>query len=278
MGQYNRHLGLQLTLCLAFCLFSDGFIHGFQMNRVKIQLTDTIPSSLVRRNILHSETTSNRQSSSLLAKLPAEPAFQELNNADKFKSPQRKKGETGKLAGSVAEGVEEKFKNSNTERAFKNGDNMRKSIGDPQTYMIKLRQALESNKLRTFVKVLKSLAMENFGVFSLTELTDMFELVKLSELDSSMTADVIWSLGKLNFMVTNSEHKTILMSLMNRFCEQSVMTPREVTTSLVSKSVEFFTEYLWLYFQHLGLQFPSFLYKIHNFCVSITDFQSTILS
>ena len=249
------------------------------MNRVKIQLTDTIPSSLVRRNILHSETTSNRQSSSLLAKLPAEPAFQELNNADKFKSPQRKKGETGKLAGSVAEGVEEKFKNSNTERAFKNGDNMRKSIGDPQTYMIKLRQALESNKLRTFVKVLKSLAMENFGVFSLTELTDMFELVKLSELDSSMTADVIWSLGKLNFMVTNSEHKTILMSLMNRFCEQSVMTPREVTTSLVSKSVEFFTKYLWLlYFQHLGLQFPSFLYEIHNFCVSVTDFLSTILS
>jgi hypothetical protein len=247
MGPDNRQVGLQLTLCLAFCLFSDGFIHGFQMSRVKIQLTDTIPSSLVRRNILHSETTSSRQSSSLLAKLPAEPAFQELNNADKFKSPQRKKVETGKLTGSVAEGVEEKAKSSNSfspgnVKVNKNNDHMRKSIGDPQTYMIKLRQALESNKLRTFVKVLKSLAMENFGVISLTELTDMFELVKVSELDSSMTADVIWSLGKLNFMVVNSEHKTILTSLMNRFCEQSVMTPREVTTSLVSKSPESLTD------------------------------------
>lgn len=243
MGQDNRQIRLQVTLCLAFCLLSDGFIHGFQMNRVKIQLTDTIPSSLVRRNILHSETTSNRQSSSLLAKLPAEPAFQELNNADKFKSPQRKKVETGKLTGSVAEGVEEKAKNSNSlspgnVKINKNNDHMRKSIGDPQTYMIKLRQALESGKLRTFVKVLKSLAMENFGIISLTELTDMFDLVKVSELDSSMTADVIWSLGKLNFMVVNSEHKSILTSLLNRFCEQSVMTPREVTTSLVSKSAE----------------------------------------
>jgi hypothetical protein len=42
-------------------------------------------------------------------------------------------------------------------------------------------------------------------------------------------------------MVVNSEHKTILTSLMNRFCEQSVMTPREVTTSLVSKSPESLT-------------------------------------
>lgn len=234
-------------LCLAFCLFSDGFIHGFQMNKVKIQLTDTTPSSLIRRNILHSETTSNRQSSSLLAKLPTEPAFQELNSADdstsqKNKVKSRKRSENGGAKSNAAEGVEDKAKLSNTNSPGNSrggnsrNEQHRRQSNDLQTFLMKLEQAVDSDKLRMFVKVLKSLAMENLYNINIgmPELIALLEEVKVSNLDSSMTSDMIWSLGKLNFVVVNSEHKPILMKLMNRFCEHSFMSPREVTTSLVS--------------------------------------------
>jgi hypothetical protein len=70
----RRRIRMRLTLCLAFFLSCDGF-YGSQMSKVSIQNDN--PSRFIRGNILHSETISNRPSSSLQAKLPEVPSFQE---------------------------------------------------------------------------------------------------------------------------------------------------------------------------------------------------------
>ena len=245
-------LGLQLTLCLVLSIVSDGFIQGFQLNKVKIQLTDTISSSLIRRNILHSETISNRPSSSLLAKQPAEPAFQEQEGeVEKPLQKSRAKYQTAVQKGSQRKPSEKDVRTSVTvnnddekvkDNVHQQDQNARQPSshsssqqpsGDFSKFLHKLQIALDEGKLRVFVKILKSLAMEGLANMNLGELILVLEGINVSELDSSMTSDIIWSLGKLNFVVQNVEHKNLLYALMNRFCEHEEMSPREVTTSLV---------------------------------------------
>ena len=253
MSRDHRALGLQLTLYLVLSIVSDGFIQGFQLNKVKIQLTDTISSSLIRRNILHSETISNRPSSSLLAKQPAEPAFQEQEGevekplqkgrvkyqSAAQKGTQRKSSEKDARSSIAPNNDDEKEKDNvqqqdqNTRQLNSHSSN-RQPPGDFEKFLYKLQTALTEGKLRVFVKILKSLAMEGLATMNLNELIPVLEGINVSELDSSMTSDIIWSLGKLNFVVQNLEHKNLLYALMNRFCEHEEMTPREVTTSLVS--------------------------------------------
>jgi hypothetical protein len=102
-------------------------------------------------------------------------------------------------------------------------------------YIVKLEEALRTEGLKSFVKTLKSLAMlTNNNNDCIPPLLPLLMKIEVKELDSSMTADLIWSLGKLNLIVQNYDHKAILTSLMNRFGEHESLTPREVTTSLVS--------------------------------------------
>ena len=252
MGRDYRALGLQLTLYLVLSIVNDGFIQGFQLNKVKIQLTDTISSSLIRRNILHSETISNRPSSSLLAKQPAEPAFQEQESeVEKQLQKSRVKSQNVAQKGTPRKPSDKDARNSVTvnnddekvkdnahqqdqsARQFSSHSSNRQPSGDFEKFLIKLQIALDEGKLRAFVKILKSLAMEGLANMNLSELIPVLEGINVTELDSSMTSDIIWSLGKLNFVVQNLEHKNLLYALMNRFCEHEEMSPREVTTSLV---------------------------------------------
>ena len=255
MSRDTRSRSLQLTLCLGLFLLCDGFIHGSQMSKVKVQLTDTISSSLIRRNILHSETISNRPSSSLQAKQPLEPASQEQSNEEEVPVvKQRVKNQNV-----IQKGAPRKAFERNVKNVFKTEANDERDQLDPETalhgdqftkpsnthsirselpqdinnFLDRLQQALDDGKLKFFVKILKSLAMEGGNNDCLAQLVPLVEKLPLAELDSAMTADLIWSLGKLNLVVQNSDHKNLLMSLLNRFCEHEEMTPREVTTSLV---------------------------------------------
>lgn len=260
MSRDYRALGLQLTLYLVLSIVNDGFIQGFQLNKVKIQLTDTISSSSIRRNILHSETISNRPSSSLLAKQPAEPAFQEQESeVEKQLQKSRVKSQNVAQRGTPRKPSDKDARNSVTVNnddekvkdnvyqqdqsasQFSSHSSNRQPSGDFEKFLIKLQIALDEGKLRAFVKILKSLAMEGLANMNLSELIPVLEGINVTELDSSMTSDIIWSLGKLNFVVQNLEHKNLLHALMNRFCEHEEMSPREVTTSLV-RSFDVFTD------------------------------------
>jgi hypothetical protein len=254
MSTDSRSQGLRLTICLGLFLFCDGFIHGSQMCKVKVQLTDTLPSSLIRRNTLHSETISNRPSSSLLAKQPAEPAFQEQKDDESFvqknrvksqnvihKGTPRKAIERNVKSNSISDGNDDKVKRDlenlqhQDQLARQNNmSNERTDLSDEiGTFLVRLQQSLSDGKLKSFVKILKSLAMEGGNNDCLPQLVPLLEKIVVADLDSSMTADLIWSLGKLNMIVQNYEHKNVLMTLMNRFCEHEELSPREVTTSLV---------------------------------------------
>lgn len=257
MSVDNRALGLQVILCLVLIFFSDGFIKGYQLSKVKVQSTDNQPSSVIRRNILHSEAISNRPSSSLLAKQPAEPAFQEQqNNIDAAAQKNRdrnqninrpvapkKLGSRSEKSNFVVNGDETKVRRDleilqlrdQVERDATGNTVLRWGDSDQGSFISKLNHMLSENKLRNFVASLKSLAMGEGGLnFNLVELIKVLNKVVISDLDSSMTSDMVWSLGKLNFVVQNYDHKSVLVALMDRFCEHEEMTPREVTTSLVS--------------------------------------------
>ena len=249
---------VRLTVCLGLLLLCDGFIHCSQMCKVRVQLTD-LPSSHIRRNTLHSETISNRPSSSLLAKQPAEPAFQEQKYDDVPKKENRVKSQNIIQKGVPRGKAIERNVNSNSVEA--NDDKVKRDLenlqiqdqmkqnsmknvrsdlpDDINNFLSRLQQALNDGKLKMFVKILKSLAMEggnNVNNDCLPQLLPLLEKVVVKDLDSSMTADLIWSLGKLNLIVQNYDHKNILMTLMNRFCEHEELSPREVTTSLVRAS------------------------------------------
>ena len=100
-------------------------------------------------------------------------------------------------------------------------------------YMDKLISASDERDWWKFVKSLKSLAMEPNNAQCIPQLIPLLDRVEVKKLDGSLTADLVWSLGRLNFAVTHSEQKPLLMSLMYRFCELEEMSSREVTTSLV---------------------------------------------
>jgi hypothetical protein len=103
-------------------------------------------------------------------------------------------------------------------------------------YMDRLVAAMEQKDSRTFVKSLKSLAMEPNNAHCVPILVPMLDSIVIKDLDGSLTADLIWSLGRLNFAVSHSDQKPLLMSLMGRFCELEDLSSREVTTSLVGFS------------------------------------------
>lgn len=252
MSSESYSQSLRLTVCLSLILACGGFIHGSQMSKVKIQLTDTLPSSLIRRNILHSETISNRISSSLLAKQPAEPAFQEAINEEDSPKNRVKSQNVIQKGSPRTKTVERDLKNSSE----KNDDKVKRDLeilqqkdqvakqanqrsgssslpDDINNFLARLEAALDDGRLRVFVKILKSLAMESSNNDCLSQLIPLLEKIHVADLDSSMTADLIWSLGKLNLIVQNKEHKNVLSTLMNRFCEHEELSPREVTTSLV---------------------------------------------
>ena len=100
-------------------------------------------------------------------------------------------------------------------------------------YMEKLVSAAGEGDWWKFVKSLKSLAMEPNNAQCIPQLVPLLDRIDVKKLDGSLTADLVWSLGRLNFAVTHSEQKPLLMSLMYRFCELEEMSSREVTTSLV---------------------------------------------
>ena len=253
MSSESHSLSLRLTVCLTVLLVCDSFIHGSQISKIRTQLTDAVPSNLLRRNILHSETISNRPSSSLLAKQPAEPAFQEITDEEDSQKNRIKSQNVIQKGLSRTKTVERDVKNS-TE---KNDDKVKRDLeilqqkdqvakqanqrsessslpDDINKFLARLQSALDDGKLRVFVKILKSLAMESSNNDCLSQLVPLLEKIHVADLDSSMTADLIWSLGKLNLIVQNKEHKNVLSTLMNRFCEHEELSPREVTTSLVS--------------------------------------------
>ena len=250
----NRTPGLQVVLGLALIFFADGYIKGFQLNKVKVQLTDTQPSSVIRRNILHSEAISNRPSITLLAKLPTQPASQEQqNNVDAVRRdkkefndrplPPKKLGSRSEKSNFVVNGDETKVRRDleilqmqdQVIRQSSDALVIKGASYEPGTYLSKLSQQLAEKKMRHFSVSLKSLAMgEGSAKIDLIELTKVLDTIVMKDLDSSMTSDIVWSLGKLNFVVQNYDHKNILIALMNRFCQFKHMSPREVTTSLVS--------------------------------------------
>lgn len=249
----NRTPRLQVILYLASIFFADGYIKGFQLNKVKVQLTDTQPSSVIRRNILHSEAISNRPSSTLLAKLPAVPASQEqqhsfdaeekLNNANR-PLPPKKLGSRSEKSNFVVNGDETKVRRDleilqmqdQVPRQSQGGTLVIKGAAyDQSTYLSILSQLLAEKKIRNFAAALKSLAMGEGSVnINLIELAKVLDNIVMKDLDASATSDIVWSLGKMNFVVQNYDHKNVLVALMNRFCQLKHLSPREVTTSLVS--------------------------------------------
>lgn len=117
-----------------------------------------------------------------------------------------------------------------------NGFRDRPQMQGTKFYMEKLVSATDEKDARKFVKSLKSLAMEQNNAHCVPKLVPMLDAIVIKDLDGSLTADLIWSLGRLNFAVTQSEQKPLLMNLMGRFCELDDLTSREVTTSLVGFS------------------------------------------
>ena len=137
-------------------------------------------------------------------------------------------------------------------------------------YMEKLVSAAEEGDWWKFVKSLKSLAMEPNNAQCLPQLTPLLDRIEVKKLDGSLTADLVWSLGRLNFAVTHSEQKPLLMSLMYRFCELEEMSSREVTTSLVGFGkvylIHTFTLTLSLSFYHLNILTYSLIHPLtHSF-------------
>jgi hypothetical protein len=224
MIKNDRVTGMRFILCFVFLIYCDGLIRSSQMSKTSVQI---IEISFIRKNPLHSETISNRPSSSL----PASNQNGERNSVLRNDDHSVSEGNNVKVRRDL-----ETLQQQDQNKQHKSRNVRHESPTDKNMFIDRLQQALDENKLRSFAKILKSLAMEGGNSDCLSQLVPLLEKVIIKDLDSTETSDFIWALGKLNLVVQNSVHKPILTNLMNRFCEHEEMSSREVTTSLVGFS------------------------------------------